>query len=151
MTNFKCSVQQCWVYSHYCDSNLFLTLVSKYSLWVSAVSAVFLTKSSESSQKWKFKFIPVRIEQLFHWWESVSPGTLFHSSCPNHMECARFVSTISIFIFIVEGTLRGFKYTLTQKQKNLSPPVRRFLKSGSIYVYQLVIDVLSIKFASPFK
>lgn len=60
MTNFKCSVQQCWVYSHYCGSNLFLTLVSKYSLWVSAVSAVFLTKSSESSQKWK-------VQSLFPW------------------------------------------------------------------------------------
>ena len=150
MTNFKCSVQQCWVYSHYCDSNLFLTLVSKYSLWVSAVSAVFLTKSSESSQKWKFKvyshedWATISLMGI-----SESRDTVSLLLSQSHGMCQ--VSTISIFIFIVEGTLRGFKYTLTQKQKNLSPPVRRFLKSGSIYIYQLVIDVLSIKFASPFK
>ena len=77
--------------------------------------------------------------------------SLFHSSRPNHMECAGFVSIISIFIFIVEGTLHGFKYTLTQKQKCRSPFGCRFLKSGDIYIYQLVIDVSSTKFAFPCK
>ena len=78
--------------------------------------------------------------------------SLFHSSCPNYLECARFVSIVSIFIFIVEGTWCGFKYTFTQKQKkNLSPPGYRCLKSGSIYTYQLVNNVSGIKFAFPFK
>ena len=49
--------------------------------------------------------------------------SLFHSSCPNHLECARFVSIVSIFIFIVEGTWCGFKYTFTQKQKKKICPL----------------------------